>query len=134
MQNIIKTEDPKYYLERGDKLYLAVDNAHGGATIVATVTGLTVQQPGNRNGYHIKYQNNMPPYDTVEDVALADEVFTSLEDVAKARTKDNSVQMRKIAEICATPTGLVHHLLAHTELTGADYEAVVNAAKALDLY
>lgn len=134
MQNLIKAVHPRYYQERGTVCYLAVNNAAGGATIRARITGKTLIQPGSHDGYTISYEQSEPPYDSVTDVVPADEIFLTLAEANAARANDNSLQIANVKRICSDPKGLVRYLLDNAALPDDERNAVIESAQAIGLY
>ena len=130
---LLQTSDPHYCLDRGAKCYLAVDAAHGGATIPGEVTAITNTRSG-ADAYYVAYREQMPPYATFEEVFPVTQVFVSLDDVDAARAKDTSLREAAVAAACDDAMGLVLFLLDRADLKPDERGTVITRAKALGLY
>lgn len=125
-----------YELGKEVRCYVAIDNAHGGATLTCRILGKAeIDKSANcYDGYRIAYVSPESPYEEIEAVVHAEHVFTSLETVAEARKNDVSMQVRHVSMSCKTSQGLVRFLLSRANLAPYELDAVVAEAKILGLY
>ena len=133
MPNLLENPDPPFHMEKGDRGYVAVSNAAGGATLPAAVLEKD-WMPDGKQFYVIEYRDQAPPYRAWKEAVLAANLFRTLDEAAAARRDDGSLQILRAEEACSTPEGLVRYLLSHTCLEGSLYRAAVRSAERLGLY
>ena len=132
LEHLLQNSAPKYYLSRGRRCYLAVDNAHGGATIPAEIVRRTTLD--GKDAYDVTYtEPDCPTHKSQVTVPVA-VTFTSLEDMAMARKRDYSLQLKSIADACSNAANIIAFLLSRSELSANEQEVVLRKARELKLY
>lgn len=132
-KSLLENPDPDYTMKRDQKCYLAYDNAHGGHTATGRIIRQNVDSEGSYH-YKLQYMDPTNSLNMVEITVPVPYVFTSLNDIPKARLHDNSLQLKNISDACSTPLGLVMFLLSKTQLPSDEEAVVIDRAKRLALY
>lgn len=134
IKHLLETPSPHYCMGRGDKCYLVMDAAHGGAVFPAEIICPTLIGPDNADAYKISYREQTPPYATFEGVFPVVRVFADLDDVDAGKRKDTSVREAATTSACSDATGLVLFLLDRADLRPEERRAAIDRAKALGMY
>lgn len=114
MDHLLENPSPKYCLSKGEKAYIASDNAHGGRTWSGEIERDT--QIDGRHHYVFKYLSPEEPGIEMTVRVPVCHVFTDLESLHTARGSDWSVQDAMVRKACSTVKGLVAFLLSRAEL------------------
>lgn len=126
MEGLLVSDDARYHLDAGVKIYIAFDNMHGGYTAPGVVTGKALLD--GRDAYRIEFYTP-GSFVREEAVVYVDRVFVTLVDVARVRKSDDSVELNTIREVCSTNQGLIAFLLSRANVTVREYKVVEEVLK-----
>lgn len=131
MNHLLENPSPKYCLSKGEKAYIASDNAHGGRTWPGEIERTT--QIDGRWHYVFKYLSPEEPGIEMTVRVQACNVFTDLESLHDARGSDWSVQDAMVRKACGTVKGLVAFLLSRAELPENERRVVLDIIEDAEL-